>query len=102
MRVLNPTPRERMSDAQGRPYFLWDMDVTLERFEALLREADETTWGWLVGKLMRQAKPDDVFEFVTREAIRERWTAVERHLGRSREFWSWLLGVWEEGDRERR
>jgi len=99
MRVLNPTKREKMTDPRGRPYFLWDMDITLERFEEMLRETDEVTWCYLVGKLMRQAKPDDVFEFVTRVEIRARWSGIERHLGRTRAFWEWLLEAWEDGAR---
>lgn len=65
MHVLNPTPRERLVDDQGRPYFLWDTDMTLDRLEELLRSGDRETRAYLVGKRMRQAKPDDVFPFVS-------------------------------------
>ena len=59
MSVLCPTPRERMLDARGRPYFLWDTDMTLARFEELLREGEQEVRVHLVAKLMRQAKSDD-------------------------------------------
>jgi hypothetical protein len=85
-----------MLDAQGRPYFLWDVDMTLERFRRLLVEGDVETRAYLMGKLMRQAKPDDVFSFVTPREIREAWPRLERYLGRTREFWVWLLATWEE------
>jgi len=94
MSALNPTPPEWLIDAQGRPYFLWDMDLTLERFRELLAGDDLEVRAYLVGKLMRQAKPDDVFQFVTVREIRELWPHLERYLGRSREFWRWILGVW--------
>lgn len=94
MSVLAPTPRERMLDGQGRPYFLWDVDMTLARFEALLREGDEETRAHLLAKLMRQAKPDDVFQFVTLEQIRASWPRVEYRLGRVRDFWKWWLERW--------
>jgi hypothetical protein len=92
--VLNPTPRERLLDAEGRPYFLWDVDMTLAQFEQLLRTADRETKAYFVGKLMRQAKPDDVFSFVGEDDIRELWPDVQPYLGRSREFWRWLLDAW--------
>jgi len=95
---LNPTPPDLLCDAQGRPYFLWDMDITLERFEELLRRGDPETRAWLAGKLMRQAKPDDVFQFVRLRTIRELWPRLERHLGRTKPFWTWLLGEWERQD----
>lgn len=92
--VLNPTPAARLVDQQGRPYFLWDTDLTLARFTELLRTGDLETRAWLVGKLMRQAKPDDVFGFVSLDEIRALWSDLDRHLGRSRPMWQWLMNVW--------
>lgn len=95
MSILCPTPAHRLVDAAGRPYFLWDSDMTLDRFRELLRTGDRTTRAWLVGKLMRQAKPDDVFTFVRLDAIADLWPELQRHLGRTLPFWTWLLRVWE-------
>ena len=55
-----------------------------------------------VGKLMRQAKPDDVFVFVSVAEIRRLWPSVRKYLGRSATFWSWLLETWEGEERVRR
>ena len=97
--MLNPTPLEKMLDAQRRPYFLWDGDCTVERFGELLEDADPQVRAYWIGKLMRQAKPDDVFHFVTRGAIESLWPLVERHLGQSRPFWTWILREWRELER---
>lgn len=94
MSILCPTPRELMLDARGRPYFLWDTEMTLARFEELLREGEEEVRAHLVGKLMRQAKPDDVFTFVSLDDIGELWPRIERKLGRTRAFWTWWLRRW--------
>ena len=94
--ALNPTSPDLLVDREGRPYFLWDLDMTLDRFRALLCEGDRDVRAWLVGKLMRQAKPDDVFQFVTVAEIRELWPDLDRYLGRTRAFWSWLLDAWRE------
>lgn len=48
---------------------------------------------YAIGKLMRQAKPDEVFDLVTTEDIRALWPEINRYLGRSRAFWTWLLGA---------
>lgn len=48
---------------------------------------------------MRQAKPDDVFQFVSRATIRELWPSVQRYLGKTRNFWSWLLASWDRQER---
>lgn len=44
---------------------------------------------------MRQAKPDDVFLFVRPREIRDLWPRLDRYLGRTREFWTWLFETWE-------
>jgi hypothetical protein len=93
-RVLNPTPRDVLLDRQGRPYFLWDCDLTLDRFQAVLQDPDPEVRAYWIGKLMRQAKPDDVFQFVTVEQIESHWTLLNRYLGWSREFWTWILATW--------
>lgn len=92
--MLNPTPRDQMLDAKGRPYFLWDCDLDLDAFEDRLQDPDPEIRAYFLGKLMRQAKPDDVFEFVDASTIRELWPKAERYLGDKREFWSWLLDAW--------
>lgn len=94
MSVLNPTPPGLLVDPQGRPYFLWDMDTTLAQFVQMLRTPDREVKAYLVGKLMRQAKPDDVFTFVKVDEIRELWPDVQPYLGRMRAFWHWLMAAW--------
>jgi hypothetical protein len=97
--ILNPTPPEWMVDGQGRPYFLWDLEMTLERFREQLAGDDRDVRAYLMAKLMRQAKPDDVFQFVTVAQIRADWAKIEPFLGKSRPFWTWLLAQWA-GDRD--
>jgi hypothetical protein len=91
---LAPTPPDRLTDARGRPYFLWDSELSLDAFKAKLLDEDEEVRAYYLGKLMRQAKPDDVFSFVTPRQIATSWSAVERYLGDTREFWRWLMGRW--------
>lgn len=93
--MLSLTPQDRLVDRQGRPYFLWDCDLTLEQFRQGLENPDPEVRAYLVAKLMRQAKPDDVFLFVRPRAIRELWPRLTRYLGRTREFWTWLFEAWE-------
>ena len=83
MTVLSPTPADRLLDPAGRPYFLWDSDLTLAEFEEKLRAGSAEQRAYLVGKLMRQAKPDDVFTFVSLNDIRELWPRLEKYLGRT-------------------
>jgi hypothetical protein len=93
--MLSPTPADKIVDSQGRPYFLWDCDMTLDELREGLRDPEPEARAYLIGKLMRQAKPDDVFSFVSPREIREIWPLVVRYLGKTREFWTWLFDSWE-------
>lgn len=92
--MLNYTSYSKMVDSKNRPYFLWDMDISIEEFRQMLNSQDEDVRTYMLGKLMRQAKPDDVFLFVTINEIKEQWDQVQKYLGRTREFWQWLILKW--------
>ena len=66
-----------MQDPAARPYFLWD-------------ERDAT-----VGKLMREARDEDVWHFTTVAEVRALMPKIDRYLGRRRAFWRYLLDAWE-------
>lgn len=93
--MLGQTAQELLLDEEGRPYFLWDCDLTLDEFTQGMNHPDPTYCAYLLGKLMRQAKPEDVFRFASLDTIRSSWSLVERHLGKSLDFWRWLLEAWE-------
>lgn len=95
MMVLHPTSPERLCDAAGHPYFLWDNELTLDEFARLLRDRDEDVRAHAIGKLLRQARTDDALSLVTTAEIRAIWPKVRRHLGERKRFWEWLLGELE-------
>lgn len=60
-----------------------------------LASPDPDVRRYLAAKLMRQAKPDDVFQFLDLRDIVAWWPGIQRYLGKSRGFWTWLLQRWE-------
>jgi len=86
----------QMVDSNDRPYFLWDQDLSLGEFQARLVDKDPDIRCYFIGKLLRQARPDDVFQFVSPQAILDDWPRVQRHLGQSLGLWQWLLNKWVE------
>lgn len=89
--MLAPTPPDRLVDAQGRPYFLWDCEITLAELEARLVDPDPEVRAYWMGKTMREAKPDDAVMLIPPPVMRAHWDRLERFLGRTRPFWAWLL-----------
>ncbi len=90
-----PTPSQHLTDPQGRPYFLWDEETTLEDFRRQLAQPSPHLRAAALGKVMRQGKPDDVFLFATVQEVRSLWPLLLPYLGQTRAFWSWLLQQWE-------
>ena len=89
--MLFPTPEGKLCDAQGRPYFLWDCDVTLDTFREHLSASDDERRAYWLSTLMRQAKPDDAIVIAGLAEMRRLWSRLEPTLGKQRDFWRWYL-----------
>lgn len=63
--MLAPTPPDKLVDQHGRPYFLWDVEMTLDEFRQAIQDRGSVTRHYFVGKVMRQGKPDDALHFVS-------------------------------------
>jgi len=92
--MLQPTPEHLLTDSEGRPYFLWDCEMTVEELRAGLLDPDRRVRAYLAGKVMRQAKPDDVFQFLSLQSIADLWPDLQRYLGTALPFWRWILREW--------
>ncbi len=85
-----------LRDAAARPYFLWDEPhATVASFREALARADEDEKARLLGKLMREARDEDVWLFTTVAEVRALMPKIERYLGRRRPFWRYLLDAWQ-------
>lgn len=94
--MLCPTPPEKLCDARGRPYFLWDSDLTLPEFLALLRGADPEERRYWLAHLLRQAKPDDARQLVDLATIAAEWESIAAGVGTQRPFWEWRVRRYRE------
>ncbi len=88
--MLAPTPREKLCDAHGRPYFLWDCELPLDAFLQKIAGGGEER-DYVLCTLLRQAKPDDALSLVTLDDIREAWPRIGGRLGKAGAFWSWRV-----------
>lgn len=84
-----------LSHEESIPYFLWDEPMTLRDLRERLVRSDEDRIR-LLGKILREAREQDIWLFTTAEEVNRRWNELERHLGRRRDFWRFLLGRWRE------
>jgi hypothetical protein len=90
--MLPPTTEELRNPA-SKVYFLWWLDLTIEQFRYALRESDPAVRAYWLGALLREANTRDVWLFTSPEEIRQTWPWLQRHLGRKRDMWQWLLDI---------
>jgi len=86
----------QLDDANAVPYFLWDEPMTVADLRSRLTSASAPERARLLGKILREARDTDVWRFTTPREVSDRWGEIERHLGRRRGFWEYLLGRWRE------
>ena len=93
MRAPLPPTSARLYDDAHRPYFLWWAEATVGDLRIALADPDPQVRAYWMGALLREANTRDVWLFVSPEMIRAHWGALQRHLGRSRPMWAYLLGL---------
>jgi len=49
-----------------------------------------------LGKILREARDTDVWQFTTPAEVARLFPELRRHLGRRRTFWEFPLGRWQE------
>jgi hypothetical protein len=88
--------RARFDDEHAIPYFLWDRKVTVGELRSALADKTDPRRIPLLCALMREARPDEVWSFVSPWTVADEWQSIAPGLGRGRQFWEWLLQTWRE------
>lgn len=89
---LGPTS-PALSQDDARPYFLWWSECTVAELRSHLASPDAAERAYWLGALLREANTRDVWLFTNPSAIKDDWARLQRHLGRARPMWAWLLGI---------
>jgi hypothetical protein len=77
-----------------RPYFLWDEDVSIGELHQILAGPDGFRRDQLFGKMLREARDIDVWNFVRPAEVASALERLRRRLGRRYAFWSFLIEGW--------
>ena len=80
----------------GRPYFLWDEELTNDELRAILADPTHPRHDPLLAKTLREARDIDVWAFTTPAAVARALPRLERRLGRRYAFWRFLIDGWRE------
>lgn len=80
----------------ARPYFLWSEEVNLGELRAILAGDQGEYLRWVyAGRILREARMQDVWSFFTPTWVAENWARLSPYLGRKRPFWEHCLSVWK-------
>lgn len=85
--------------APDRPWFLWDTDVSDAEFRERLKHPDPQIRAQWQGALLREATVREVWKYVALDEVLANWENIDRHLGRRRRFWHWLIEGWRRDGR---
>ena len=85
-----------LSQGDRRPYFLWDEDVSIAELKGVMSSGPEAERLRLLGKMLREARDIDVWQFVTPAQVAQALPKLGRRLGRRRPFWEFLIQGWRD------
>lgn len=84
-----------LTQVDRRPYFLWDEDVSIGELRQILDRPSSEARDRALGKMLREARDTDVWQFVTPTDVAEALPRIERRLGRRAGFWRFLIEGWK-------
>jgi hypothetical protein len=78
------------------PWFLWwdGVRISEEELREKLRSPDAAVRGAWAGRILREARFDDVWKFLSVAEIVRDWEPISRNLGRERARWTSLFEGW--------
>jgi hypothetical protein len=82
------------SESDKIPYFLWDRSITVAELRDVLANPAAPDRDALLALLLREARPDEVWAFVSPHVVAAEWPRLAPRLGARRAFWGWLLEEW--------
>ncbi len=83
-----------LDDEDAIPYFLWDEEITVRELRERFAGAPREEQNRLLGKMLREARDEDVWRFTTPAEVAARFDEISCFLGRRLGFWTFLLDAW--------
>jgi len=89
-----PLYRRDLDREDGRPYFVWEEPITVGELRRLLRDGDQEERLRWTARILRDARFEDVWRFLTAKEVARAFEALRPRLGRRAAFWAWMLDRW--------
>lgn len=70
------------------PYFMWDYCFTNKEIKNILISSDESKKVWLIAKIMRDARFEDIWRLLDLKEILQLKHMLEHRLGHRKKLWN--------------
>lgn len=79
--------------------FAWDRRLEASELRRILADPAHAEHLELAALLLREARPDKVWAFLTPQQVAGLLPVLGARLGRQRAFWNWLIQEWRDHGR---
>jgi len=76
--------------------FLWDEPMTRGDLKNLLDEGNEEKRLYYAAKILREARFEEVWDYLSPEFLASHWEGLRRRLGRKKRFWEFFYATWRD------
>ena len=73
-----------------RPAFLWDEPLTRDDLEKLLASQNEEESLYYAAKILREARFEEVWNYLSPDFLAAHWEKLRWRLGRRKKFWEFF------------
>jgi len=85
-----------ISQLTDRPNFLWDEPLTRDDLKKLLAGRNEEERVYYAAKILREARFEEVWDYLSPTFLAAHWERLRRRLGRKKRFWEFLYATWRD------
>lgn len=82
-------------NVKERPDFLWDEALSREELKEILQRGREEDRLYYAAKILREARFEEVWEYLTPIFVASRWGQLRPKLGRKKKFWEFFFTTWQ-------
>lgn len=79
---------------KDRPDFLWDEPLTRDNLKKLLKSENEEELLYYAAKILREARFEEVWDYISPAFFASHGKRLRRRLGRKKGFWEFFYTTW--------
>ncbi len=81
-------------DLTDRPDFLWDEPLSRDDLKKLLDGENEEERLYYAAKILREARFEEVWDYLSPAFLASEWEKLRWRLGRKKRFWEFFYATW--------